>query len=596
MRSSKALAAAAFVALSLFVVAPRASAESFGPHADSQTIDMTLRKDGQIDVVETINYDFGDTPRHGIFRYFDVRFDYDAKYERVYKMHNIHVSATGASAKTDIKDELRQKILRIGDADKTVTGNHTYTISYTLAGALNGFSEHDELYWNVVGFGWTEAIDATTIVVHTPGGVQKVACFTGPYGSNLACDEATVVSKTEAEFHQGVLEPHNAVTIAVALDKGIVDAAGVEPILDEKWAFSRAFALTPATGGISGVLLVLTVGFVLRMAFRKGRDRRAASGGEEPRPLTDKHGGPVQFRPPDDAKPAQVGVLIDESADPLDVTATMIDFGVRGYLTLEEIEKKGLFSKGDWRITKVKEADESFLPFERILFEALFDGRNEVDLSDLKNTFASDLKKVQNSLYADCVKQGWYTKQPQKTRASYLALGIVALVVAIIVLFVLAAATHAGLVGVPLVIAALVLLVAHHWMPARTAKGSAALDTVLGFKQYIATAETDRMKFAEEENIFAKYLPYAIVFGETEKWAKAFQGIYGDNPPPGMGWYTPYGTWNSFTFGHFASSMSSFAVQTSGTIASTPGSSGGSGFGGGGFSGGGGGGGGGGSW
>jgi uncharacterized membrane protein YgcG len=170
------------------------------------------------------------------------------------------------------------------------------------------------------------------------------------------------------------------------------------------------------------------------------------------------------------------------------------------------------------------------------------------------------------------------------------------LVLSVLVLVGLAAVTHAGLLGIPLVIAAVVLAAGHRWMPARTAKGSAALDQTLGFKQYMATAEADRMKFAEEENVFAKYLPYAIVFHETERWAKAFHGIYGDNPPPGMGWYTPYGSWNTFGFGGFAHSMSSFTVQTTGTIVSTPAASGSSGFGGGGFSGGGGGGGGGGGW
>jgi uncharacterized protein (TIGR04222 family) len=598
VRSFRVIAATAVVAaLSIVGGASRASAESAGVHVDSQTIDMAIQANGEVKVVETIHYDFGDISRHGIFRNYQVRFDYDSKYERVYKMHHIHVSATGASAKTEIKDEGREKILKIGDGNKTVTGEHTYTITYTLVGALNGFSDHDELYWNVVGFGWSEPIDRTDIRVHAPGGVQKVACFTGPYGSTLNCDSAQRVSETEADFQHGVLYPYNAVTVAVALDKGVIAPSGVAPLLDEKWSFQRAFAVTPATVGASLAILLVTVGLVARLVWRKGRDRRAtAAGPEEARPLFDKQGGPVQFRPPDGAHPAQVGVLIDESADPLDVTATIVDLGVRGYLTLEEIEKKGLFSKGDWKISMTKPADDALLPYERILHDALFDGRSEVTLSGLKNTFASDLHKVQNSLYADCVKQGWYTKQPQKTRASYLALGIVALLFSIAITVGLAIGTHAALIGVPLILASLALLVGHHWMPARTAKGSAALDTVLGFRQYIATAEADRMKFAEEENIFAKYLPFAIIFGETERWAKVFHNIYGDNPPPGMGWYTPYGTWNSFAFGNFASSMSSFAVQTSGTIVSTPGASGGSGFGGGGFSGGGGGGGGGGSW
>jgi uncharacterized membrane protein len=114
---------------------------------------------------------------------------------------------------------------------------------------------------------------------------------------------------------------------------------------------------------------------------------------------------------------------------------------------------------------------------------------------------------------------------------------------------------------------------------------------IRGFRRVIETAETHVSRWAEQENVFTRYLPYAIVFGLTEKWAKAFEAL--GIEPDTSGWYvgTP-----PFTAAAFGSSISSFAVTTGGTLASTPASSGSSGFGGGGFSGGGGGGGGGGSW
>jgi hypothetical protein len=82
-----------------------------------------------------------------------------------------------------------------------------------------------------------------------------------------------------------------------------------------------------------------------------------------------------------------------------------------------------------------------------------------------------------------------------------------------------------------------------------------------------------------------------VVFGLTEKWARAFAGL-GDRAPD-TSWYVGS---QPFTYNAFASSIDGFSVSTAGTIASTPSGSGSSGFGGGGSSGGGGGGGGGGSW
>ncbi len=156
----------------------------------------------------------------------------------------------------------------------------------------------------------------------------------------------------------------------------------------------------------------------------------------------------------------------------------------------------------------------------------------------------------------------------------------------------LAVFTHDALLGVPLVLGAVLLLVGAKRMPRRTAKGTAITRRVNGFRRVIETAEEHTAKWAEQENVFTRFLPYAIVFGVTEKWAEAFE-VLGELPRDDMSWYV---STRPFIYAEFAASLDSFAVTTSGAIAATPSGSGGSGFGGGGFSGGGGGGGGGGSW
>jgi uncharacterized membrane protein len=158
--------------------------------------------------------------------------------------------------------------------------------------------------------------------------------------------------------------------------------------------------------------------------------------------------------------------------------------------------------------------------------------------------------------------------------------------------------THLALIGLGVVAGGVVLTVSARYMPARTGKGSAALARVLGFRQYIRTAEVDQLKFEERESIFSRYLPYAIVFGETDRWAKAFASLgaaggAGAAGSSGLYWYAGPGAWD---LGHFGSSMNSFTSSAAGVLTSTPGGSGSSGFGGGGSAGGGGGGGGGGSW
>ena len=143
---------------------------------------------------------------------------------------------------------------------------------------------------------------------------------------------------------------------------------------------------------------------------------------------------------------------------------------------------------------------------------------------------------------------------------------------------------------------ALVFLLAGNFMPAKTKKGVETYYKILGLKEYIKTAETDRIKFQEKENIFEKLLPYAMALGIGEKWCKTFKGIY-TTPPR---WYTSSDPmWNNnFTPLYLYSHLNNMTSSASSAFTSRPSSAAGgsSGFGGGGFSGGGFGGGGGGSW
>jgi uncharacterized membrane protein len=129
-----------------------------------------------------------------------------------------------------------------------------------------------------------------------------------------------------------------------------------------------------------------------------------------------------------------------------------------------------------------------------------------------------------------------------------------------------------------------------HVMPRRTAEGRLMYRRCLGFRKYMVTGETERQKFAENANLFDEYLPYAIVYGCVDKWAKAFEGLAAEGREPH--WYVGP---RRFMPSVFADSVSDFSSSISSVMASTPGGSGSSGFGGG-SSGGGGGGGGGGSW
>jgi hypothetical protein len=595
-RAGRIFVAFALVVLVVGATAGAASAEEI----TRERVDLTVRRDGTLHVVETIDYDFGNTPRHGILRYVPVRTHYDDKYDRLFPIDNVEVDGSeGTPVQFEESTEGAYKVIKIGDPDRTITGVHRYVIAYDVKGAMTRQREHDELYWNAIGDKWDVVRNDVVVDVHAPARVTRATCFTGATGSNLGCDRYRVEGR-EARFVDASVFPGEELTIVVALPRGTIVPAP-EPRLDERWSVDRAFSRTPATLGIAGGLLALLLAAGAWVMWRAGRDRRyvgsavdvafgSASGAEERVGPFEDTDSPVEFVPPDNLRPGLVGTLVDEQANPLDVTATIVDLAVRGYLTIDEIPKEGWFGKPDWKLTKSKGSD-GLLDYERELFDALFAGRSEVTLSALRRTFADDLGRVQDKLYQDVVARGWFPRRPDHTRVLWVIGGVLVTLLGIGLTVLAAAFTHWGLVPVPLVVIGLVMVAFAGKMPHRTAKGTGTLRRVLGFRTFIEESEKERARFAEQQNLFSEYLPYAIVFGCVEKWAKAFEGLAAQ--PPDTGWYHSSQPFTAIAFAH---AIDGFTVTTAGTIsAAAPSSSGGSGFSGG-FSGGGGGGGGGGSW
>ena len=571
----------------------------------SYDVDIQIQTNGDLAIVETIDYDFGSEPHHGIFRDIPTRLRYDDRFDRVFPLR---VDDVSGSADTPVGYTIEDADggmtrIKIGDPDRTITGEHTYRIAYTVQGAMNAFASHDELYWNAIGDEWTTVIDRATVRVSSPGAVTAVACYAGAEGSRQPCDAAAARGST-ARFAQDQLFPYEGLTVVVSIEKGAVAVS--PPILEERWSVGRAFRVDGGTSSAAAAVLLLGCGAFGYAVWTRGRDRRY-QGSPVDQVMGNPHGGtqrvpigegdasaPVEFGPPEGIKPGQVGTLIDEHANTLDVSATIVDLAVRGYLLIQEIPKEGLFGKPDWRLVRLEAPADQLQAYERLLLDGLFRDGGDVTLSSLRTTFSERLQTVEDSLYSDAKQQGWFTARPDKVRGRWALGGIGLTVLAIGIAVLLAMFTGLGLIGLALVVVGLVFLFGAGRMPARTAKGTAMLRRVRGFRQVIETADRYFAQWAEQENVFPKMLPYAIVFGLTEKWAAAFASLAQDpTTTPAMAWYVPHSV---SSLGDFAESIDGFTVATSGTIASTPAGSGSSGFGGGGFSGGGGGGGGGGSW
>ncbi len=566
--------------------------------------DVTIEPAGTLLVRETIDYDFASTPKHGILREIPVRTSDSGKdgYDRVYPIDVVSVRGSPGTPDEYTTDEQGDDlVVKVGDPDRTITGQHRYEITYRVRGALNGFADHDELVWNAVGTEWTVPIAAASATVHAPGPIQAVRCAQGPLGSFLPCTTATADGST-ASFAADRLGVFQGMTVSVAFPKGLVPPP--RSVYDERFRLASAFRVTPATGSIAGGILVAGILATVGLVWWGGRDRRyrgspvdaafgSVDGIDERVPLIRHDETPVEFEPPDGLRPGQVGTLVDFVANPLDVTATIVDLAVRGYLSIEELEPEGLWHKREWKLAKRREPGD-LLPYERTLMHALFHNREQVEVSALRYKFASDMVKIREELLDDAMARGWFRGKPGTRRGLFALLGILVAILGVAATVLLALDTHAGLLGVPVILVGIGMVFASRWMPRRTAQGYAVLRRADGFRRFIDESEKERARFAERKNLFSEYLPYAVVFGATDKWARAFAGL-DDQPPDTSSWYLGR---TALDYAVLSSAIDGFTVTSAGTLASSPpsSSSGASGFSGGGFSGGGGGGGGGGSW
>ncbi len=578
-------------------------------------VTATANPDGTVDVLLDFSFDFADSPGHGPYLTLVTRQEIadDPDHYRVLAITDVQaMSPSGAPADVQTDEEDNGLAIRIGDERiDDVSGVQDYVVSYTVAGIPNsgvGAAGEDEIYWNVIGSAWEIPLEDISVAVMAVAPVVEADCRVGDVGSRTRCDSFDVDGGS-ATFSQGRLEPGEGMSVILAYPEG--SFGGVEPILAPRRTFSNSLGVDGPAGIIAVVATVGGLGLIGVRARRRGRDREylGLTPGLAPTSIDAGDTGPrrkrpiaVQFTPPAGVRPGEIGTLTDEIADPHDVTATIIDLAVRGYLTIEELPAEGK-EKRDWRLIRTMDRDWSDLAdFEVTLLRGFFphSSAQETTLTALSTTFHEVMSSAQQALYAEVVARGWFAESPQGVRLRWVGLGIVALVVGVIATVGLGLLAGLAVLGVPLILIGILTMALSGAAPARTAAGTAVLAQALGFKQYLEKAEADQIRFEEGEDLFSRYLPYAIAFGVAERWADLFNQLAAQGAPvPEPTWYiSPYhGVGTAIWASGFASSINSFSDIATTAIAATPASSGGSGFSaGGGFSGGGIGGGGGGGW
>lgn len=550
----------AFSCAAIYSPSVHAQVGFIGEQIQSYDVAINIQKDGRLVIDERIEYDFAAEQRHGIRRWIPLRFK-DGEKQLQMSIANIDVSMDTTSVPFKISSSNGIDEIKIGDPNKTITGKHTYEIRYVIAGGMRYFNDHDELYWDAIGQNWEVPINRGSVVVTYPDNIAsdvvKAACFTGAEGSAESDCQAVVTDQRTVVKLLRPLNMGEGLTIVVGLPAG-----SVQKLLPQEYVpFGETLLgkililLGIIVGAVIAVLwyVVYPLWIVIRW-YLYGRDPNVGID------VTAYFDGPsVGSR---NLSPAETGGLIDEKVDRRDLIAALVDLARRGYLKIEERDKKDFYLL---KRSRQKNTD-SLADFEQKMLDVFFSTSDEVRIKDVKN-ITSELLEIENEIYAHLMSDGLFVKNPKKVR-DYYALVTAGALMTFNVQLILISALFGNV------------------MPRKTLAGAKAAHQARGLQNFLTSQERQLNYQGDMQMLFEKLLPYAVAFGVEKNWIERFKGIGIEVQQPS--WYVGQS--------NFASSFHSFNTDArASAYTSTTSSYSSSGFSGG-SSGGGGGGGGGGSW
>lgn len=322
----------------------------------SYDINMVVNENNTFDITEKITAHFN-VARHGIYRRIPLK-NSITRLDGTKSNNRAKISNITVSERYTISKENGYEVIKIGDPNKTITGNRSYTIKYTYDIGKDPLKDADELYFNLIGNEWDTSISDVTFRIKMPKSFNKslLGFSTGIKGStNNSNISYSVNGNVISGSYTNILNPGQALTVRLTLPEGYFIGA------------SSNFNIYAVISIIISLICVL-IAYILWAKY--GRD--------------DKVVETVEFYPPEGYNSAEIGFLYEGSANTQSVISLLIYLANLGYLKIEEIEEQGIFkSSKSFRITKIKEYDGNN-ENERIFFNGLFKNRNIVDMGKVK--------------------------------------------------------------------------------------------------------------------------------------------------------------------------------------------------------------------
>lgn len=286
------------------------------------------------------------------------------------------------------------------------------------------------------------------------------------------------------------------------------------------------------------------------------------------------------YTPPTDLTPGEVGLLYDNAFEDREITATIIDLAMRGFLAIRKVSRQHLLgSYGVYEFELLRE-DPGVLDLkghEQAVLNGLFGVVGSVQMDTIHAGItnpqtrekiagyykgAEQVSMIGNKVCVDELRPYFYqhvsraymTTHSQLRRAGYFTQGsslaswLLMLIGVALIVGAVTQTAYSQIVVILAWMAGLVFMMMGGGLLAgaasftRRAKlGEKAKRYLDGFILYLNTAEVGRLNHiqapqtveqkAEGIKLYQTYLPYAIALGLENEWTGKFQSAYSKSPP-----------------------------------------------------------------
>ena len=584
---------------------------------ESYSVYIDINDDSSVEVLESIQYNFGSGIKKGIFRTIPLTFK-EKKSEEEYTTYTLKITEieayddAGNDQLFDITKNRKELRIDLGSDVNEFTGLYTFHLKYKVEGVFRYEDDFDSLNWNVIGTDWSVPIYGAQVTLNLPEPVFLESiesdCYVGLLGSMDSCSDMEVkyvsdgtetVNKKIKEIaytHKQSLGNGRGMTVDFGLPKGVVNRTEREEVPPLPSFF---------------ILLLIGTGFVplfyILKLFKDSSEKNS------------KKSIVTQYDVPSGVSPSDVGLVRDRVFGNNEFVAELLSLAIKHYIRIVYLEKIyfsvfnfPIFKKKRFLFLKIK-SDDGLSESENKVMKLIFNKRLKMNKSDTYNLIksfsikkeqeiintvdsaidVSSLKKIKrhsrwfHSTFKDLIKiaekevvsKGFYRRNFKESFSSafkemglyFLLMIVLIAVITLTAVFLYPVSSLDTLWGTLYLIVFIsfggvmfTVSTIKKRLPLRTDSGIRLKNHIAGLRRYIKVAEKERMEYhfdpKKNPELFERLLPFAVVLGLQSKWIKHLSDLNYDPD-----WYissTP-GSLNANGLNSMVSSLSSTSSSSS---------------------------------